>query len=152
MWLRVNVPETDIRFVKMGQQVQVRVMAYPNDTFTARVTYIGVSIDPATRRVPVRAEIANRDLRLKPEMFATTRIIADEETTSPAVPANAIVRDGPVARVWVQVGKGEFERRNVTLGMQQDGLVQVTEGLKAGEHVVSDGAVFLGNIRPGDSG
>jgi cobalt-zinc-cadmium efflux system membrane fusion protein len=152
MWLRVNVPETDIRFVKMGQQVQLRVMAYPNETFAARVTYIGVSIDPATRRVPVRAEIANPDLRLKPEMFATARILADEETAFPTVPVNAIVRDGPAAQVWVQAGKGEFVRRTVTLGAQQDGWVQITAGLGAGERVVSDGAVFLGNIRPGDNG
>lgn len=152
MWLRVNVPEADIGFVKMGQQVQVRVLAYPNETFNARITYIGVSIDPNTRRVPVRAEIANSDFRLKPEMFAIARIISDEATHSPAVPVNAIVRDGAVARVWVQVDKSEFVRRDVQLGMTQAGLVQVTEGLQAGERVVSDGAVFLGNIHPGDNG
>jgi cobalt-zinc-cadmium efflux system membrane fusion protein len=152
MWLRVNVPETDIRFVKMGQQVQVGVMAYPNESFTARITYIGVSIDPATRRVPVRAEMPNPDFRLKPEMFATARIISAEAMNSPAVPVNAIVRDGAAARVWVQAGPGEFIRRTVQLGIQQDGMVQITEGVKAGERVVSDGAVFLGNILPGGNG
>jgi len=152
MWLRVNVPETDIRFVKMGQQVQVKVMAYPNEVFTARITYIGVSIDPATRRVPVRAEMPNPDFRLKPEMFATARIISDTATPSAAVPVNAVVRDGATARIWVQEDKGVFVRRDVQLGLQQNGMVQVTEGLKAGERVVSDGAVFLGNIQPGNNG
>ena len=152
MWLRVNVPETDIRFVKMGQQVRVHVMAYPNELFSARVTYIGVSIDPATRRVPVRAEMPNPDFRLKPEMFATARILSNDALRSPAVPVNAIVRDGATARVWVQAGKGQFVRRTVQLGLQQDGMVQITEGVKAGEQVVSDGAVFLGNILPGDNG
>ena len=152
MWLRVNVPEADIGFVKMGQQVQVRVLAYPSETFNARITFIGVSIDPNTRRVPVRAEIANADFRLKPEMFATARILSDETTPSPGVPVNAIVRDGAAARIWVHVDKSGFVRRDVQLGMTQGGLVQVTEGLKAGERVVSDGAVFLGNIHPGDNG
>ncbi len=74
VWLLANVREADSGSVKLGQTMEVHVPAYPERRFEARVTYVAALVDPATHRLPVRAEIDNRDRALKPEMFANFRI------------------------------------------------------------------------------
>src|SRR5271157_556417 len=101
VWLLANVREADSGSVKLGQPVEVRVLAYPKRIFKARVTYVAAVVDPVTHRLTVRAEIDNRDLALKPEMFANFRILTSDATESPAVPAAAVVYEGDTAHVWV---------------------------------------------------
>jgi len=147
MWLVANVAEIDIPLVKVGQTVAVHVMAYAGEEFRARITYVGASVDPAVRRLTVRAEIANPDGRLKPDMFASFRILTGAPTRSPSVPAGAIVREGDgTMTAWVTADSKRFVRRAVKIGLQQDGFVQVLEGLQAAELVATDSALFLGNI------
>lgn len=146
MWLLANVAEVDIPLIRVGQLVEVRVMAYPTEVFRARITYIGASVDPATHRVAVRAEVANPRQKLKPEMFASFRILTNEEVQSPAVPASAIVRDGEKTMVWVEKAPRQFTRRDVRLGLEQNGLVQVVAGVQPGERLVAEGGVFLSNV------
>ncbi|HKF69334.1 MAG TPA: efflux RND transporter periplasmic adaptor subunit, partial [Vicinamibacterales bacterium] len=130
-----------------GQTVAVHVMAYAGEEFRARITYVGASVDPAVRRLTVRAEIANPDGRLKPDMFASFRILTGAPTRSPSVPAGAIVREGDgTMTAWVTADSKRFVRRAVKIGLQQDGFVQVLEGLQAAELVATDSALFLGNI------
>jgi cobalt-zinc-cadmium efflux system membrane fusion protein len=86
VWLLANVRETDAALVKLGQSVEVHVPAYPNRDFKARLTYVSAVVDPVTHRLPVRAEIGNRDGALKPEMFANFRILTSDASESPAVP------------------------------------------------------------------
>ena len=147
MWLVANVAEIDIPLVKVGQTVAVHVMAYAGEEFLARITYVGASVDPAVRRLTVRAEIANLDGRLKPDMFASFRILTGAPTRSPSVPAGAIVREGDgTMTAWVTADSKRFVKRAVKIGLQQDGFVQVLEGLQAAELVATDSALFLGNI------
>jgi len=147
MWLVANVAEIDIPLVKVGQTVAVHVMAYAGEEFRARITYVGASVDPAVRRLTVRAEIANPDGRLKPDMFVSFRILTGAPTRSPGVPAGAIVREGDgTMTAWVTADSKRFVRRAVKVGLQQDGFVQVLEGLQAAELVATDSALFLGNI------
>ena len=145
MWLLANVYETDIPLIRVGQMLEVRVLAYPSEIFRARVSYIGAAADPTTHRVAVRAEVANTGQRLKPEMFASFVILTGEETVLPTVPVAAVVRDGEAASVWVAVGRDRFVRRLVELGAEDGGTVQVRSGLKPGERVASAGALFLSN-------
>jgi membrane fusion protein, heavy metal efflux system len=145
MWLLANVYETDIPHVQAGQLVEVRVPAYPEDVFRARITYIAASADPTTHRIPVRAEVANQGRKLKPEMFANFRITTNESLDGTAVPIGAVIREGETPTVWIAAGPRQFRRRTVQLGLEQDGLVQVIAGLRPGEQVVADGAVFLSN-------
>ena len=147
MWLVANVAEIDIPLVRVGQAVAVHVMAYPGEEFRARITYIGASVDPAVRRLTVRAEISNPDGKLKPDMFASFRILTGAPTQSPSVPAGAIVREGDgTMTVWVTTDGKRFVKRTVKIGLQQDGFTQVIEGLRAGELVATDSALFLGNM------
>jgi membrane fusion protein, heavy metal efflux system len=143
VWLLANVRETDAALVKLGQSVEVHVPAYPDRVFKARLTYVSAVVDAVTHRLPVRAEIANRDGALKPEMFANFRILISEASESPAVPQSAVVYEGAAAHVWVVAGDGLLSLRNIRTGRSNDGLIEVLEGLKPGENVVTKGGLFI---------
>jgi len=143
VWLLANVREADSGSVNLGQPVEVRVLAYPKRIFKARVTYVAAVVDPVTHRLPVRAEIDNHDLALKPEMFATFRIVTSGATESPAVPAAAVVYEGAAAHVWVVAADGLVSYRAIRTGRSDDGLVEVLDGLQAGERIVTKGGLFI---------
>ena len=143
VWLLANVRETDAALVKLGQSVEVHVPAYPERVFKARLTYVSAVVDPVTHRLPVRAEIGNRDGALKPEMFANFRILTSEASESPAVPQSAVLYEGAAAHVWVVAGDGLLSLRSIRTGRSNDGLIEVLEGLKPGENVVTKGGLFI---------
>jgi len=142
VWLLANVRETDAALVKVGQSVEVRVLAYPQRDFKARVTHVAALVDPVTHRIPVRAEIDNRDGALKPEMFANFRILTSAANESPAVPEEAVVHEGDSAHVWVVAGD-LLSYRAVKTGRSNDAWVEILDGLKVGEHIVTKGGLFI---------
>jgi cobalt-zinc-cadmium efflux system membrane fusion protein len=146
MWMLADVYETDVPLIKMGQPVEVKVMAYPNETFKARISYIGPTVDPATHRVAIRAVVDNKGLRLKPEMFASFKIITGAQVQQLAVPLKAVVRDGEKSSVWVAVEGNRFVRKPITTGIEQNGYVQVVSGIAAGDKIVCEGSLFLSNL------
>ena len=146
VWLLANVRETDAGLVHLGQAVEVHVLAYPKRPFRARVTYVAAELDPTTHRLPVRAEIDNRDGALKPEMFATFRILTGDAAEAPAVPEGAVVYEGNAAHVWVAAGEGFLAYRAIRTGRSNDGLVEVLDGLKPGERVVTKGGLFIDQV------
>jgi cobalt-zinc-cadmium efflux system membrane fusion protein len=145
MWLKAFVSEADIPFVQVGQEIEVRIVAMPQRPVHARIVAIGAASDPATRRIMVRSEIPNPDRLLKAEMFATFKISVGEQESVTGVPAVAIIREGGGARVWIQSEPQAFQLRNVKIGVQQDGCVEVQEGVTRGEVVVARGAIFVDN-------
>jgi cobalt-zinc-cadmium efflux system membrane fusion protein len=146
VWLLANVRETDAAEVRLGQEVEVHVLAYPHRVFKARLTYVAALVDPLTHRIPVRAEIENRDAALKPEMFANFRILTSGATESPAVPQAAVVHEGAAAHVWVIQGDGLIAYRAIRTGRDENGLVEVLEGLKPGERIVTKGGLFIDQV------
>jgi cobalt-zinc-cadmium efflux system membrane fusion protein len=150
VWLVAEVHETDAPFVERGQTVAVRVLALPGEVFKAKLTAVGAEVDPVTRRVPVRATLANPDGRLKPQMFASFSIITSAESQAPAVPDEAVVREGDQTRVWVAAQNNTLTLRSIRTGRSNDGMVEVLDGLKAGERVVTRGSLFIDRAaRPG---
>jgi cobalt-zinc-cadmium efflux system membrane fusion protein len=145
MWLKAQIFEQDIAFVRVGQEIEAKIAAAPNQTFKARIANISSASDQTTRRVVVRSEIDNPGGVLKSEMFASFKIGAAEPSTTPAVPSNAVIREGDVATVWVEPEPMLFKRRVVEIGMQQNGLTQIRRGLAVGEQVVGRGAIFVDN-------
>lgn len=143
VWLLANVRETDAGLVKLGQAVEVHVPAYPKQIFKARLTYVSAVVDPVTHRLPVRAEISNRDGALKPEMFANFRILTSDASESPAVPQSAVVYEGAAAHVWVLGADGLLSLRAIRTGRSNNGLIEVLDGLKPGEQVVTKGGLFI---------
>jgi membrane fusion protein, heavy metal efflux system len=150
VWLVAEVHETDAPFIKPGQSVEVRVLALPGQVFKARLTAVGAEVDSVTHRVPVRATLANPDGKLKPQMFASFSIITSDESRAPAVPDEAVVREGDQARVWVVAQNNTLTLRSIRTGRSNEGMVEVLEGLKAGERVVNRGSLFIDRAaRPG---
>lgn len=143
VWLIANVREADAGAVRVGQPMEVRVPAYPARSYAARVTYVAAVVDPATHRIAVRAQIDNRDRSLKPEMFASFRIQTSGETQSPAVPEAAVILEGEAAHVWVVSGERLLTYRAIRTGRSRDGWLEVLEGLKPGERIVTRGGLFI---------
>lgn len=142
VWVTSQVPESYIRFVQVGERVQIRLVAYPGEVFTGGVSRIADTVDPQTHTVKVQAEMDNRDGRFRPEMYGSIQHI---ESTAPmlVVPAGAIVRSGDASSVFVETAPARFEQRRVTIGKQTGDVVRVLSGLHAGEAVVVDGAMLL---------
>ena len=150
VWLLANAREVDAPEIHIGDEVEVRVLAYPDRVFKARITYVSASIDPITHRLPIHAEIANPDGILKPEMFASFRIITGEASQAPSVPEQAIVYDPDGAHVWLVGPDKTLLVRKVKLGRQDGGQLEVLEGLKAGDTVVTTGSVFIDRAAEAD--
>jgi cobalt-zinc-cadmium efflux system membrane fusion protein len=121
----------------------VRVLAYPDRAFDARIVSVGATIDPATRRLQVRAEVQNPDNMLKPEMFAEFRIATGASVDSPAVPSSAVIFEGDTARVWVQTADNRFASRPIEIGVQDRRMVQVLAGVAADDRIVTRGSLFI---------
>jgi cobalt-zinc-cadmium efflux system membrane fusion protein len=149
VWLVANVREADAPLIRIGQAVEVRVLAFPGRVFKARISWIAPSIDANTHRLPVRADVENPDGALKPLMFARFSIITGPAATLPAVPESAIVYEGDTARVWV-VRNGTIAARPIDIGEASYGMVEVLSGLAAGEKIVTTGALFIDRAANGD--
>jgi membrane fusion protein, heavy metal efflux system len=143
VWLIANVREVDAGAMRVGVPVEVRVPAYPSRVFNAKITWVAASIDPNTHRLPVRADVENADRALKPMMFADFTIIIGDASTAPAVPQKAIVYESTSARVWLAHDDGTLESRTVRVGRSIDGMVEILDGLSAGDKVVTSGALFI---------
>jgi len=143
VWLIANVREADAPLMRIGQPVEVHVLALPGRVFKAKISWVAPSIDSNTHRLSVRADVENQEGELKPGMFANFSIITGEAETAPAVPQRAIVYEGDAARVWVVEDDGEIAARSIRTGRIADGIVEVLAGLSPGEKVVTSGALFI---------
>ena len=151
VWLIANARETDAPNLHLGDPVEVRVLAYPNKLFKAKLTYVSATIDSNTHRLPVRAEVENPNGELRPEMFASFRIITGSGEDAPAVPKEAVVFEGASAHVWVANPKDKsLEIRPIAIGHASEGMIEVKDGLKPGEQIVVAGAVFIDRAASGD--
>jgi membrane fusion protein, heavy metal efflux system len=153
VWLVANVRESDARYLKVGQPVEVRVAAYPDRRFSAKIAWVAPMLDPATHRLPVRAVIDNRDGTLKPLMFASFSIAVSDAASSPAVPKNAVVYEGDTVRVWVARDDQTVTARRIQTGREHAGMIEILGGVAAGEKVVASGTLFIDRAaKSGDQG
>jgi len=142
VWVRADFPEQQAGRLKTGLPVEVRVSAYPDTIFRGAITYVGAVIDPTTRTVTARADVANSDGRLRPEMFAEVTLITDEQAVL-SVPRAAVLQVGSRTVAFVVRGPRRFESREVTLGQASHEYIQVVTGLVAGDDVVTEGSYAL---------
>ena len=146
-WLNASVSEIDVGAFHVGQEVEAHVLGLHDRVFTGRVSVLGASIDPVTRRLTVRAEIKDPEDLLKPGMFGTVTIKTGSPRRAIALPMTGVVREGDgTMTAWVTKDQRHFEQRTIRIGLQQDGYDEVVAGLHAGELVVTDGAVFVSNV------
>ncbi|MET3109213.1 cobalt-zinc-cadmium efflux system membrane fusion protein [Oxalobacteraceae bacterium GrIS 2.11] len=143
VWLVANVRETDAPQMKLGAPIEVTVQAWPGRMFKAKIAWIAPSVDPNTHRLPVRAEVDNRDGALKPMMFASFRIFAGDSVSAPGVPQSAVVYEGADAHVFVAGADGSLALRPIQTGRVNGDMVEASSGLAAGEKIVTSGALFI---------
>jgi Cu(I)/Ag(I) efflux system membrane fusion protein len=142
VWVQADVFEQDIAAVGVGQKAKIRINAYPGEVFEGRIAYVYPTLKAETRTVPVRIELANPKGRLKPAMYAEVEIPVAGSASVVTVPNSAVIDSGKRQVVIVQLGEGRFEPRPVKLGARGGEFVQVLEGVREGEMVVSS-ANFL---------
>ncbi len=136
--VQVEVQERDISRVRVGSVARVLVDAYPDKTFDARATRILHALDPRSRTLGVEMEIANRELLLKPGMYARVELVIDHHPGALLVPSEAIWTEADVPSVFV-VQNGVVGRRPITTGVGEGTLVEVVKGLAGDESVIVEG-------------
>lgn len=149
VWLIAFVRETDASRVSVGQEIAINVLALPGRTLTARINYVAAAIDPATRRLLVRATIDNKDGALKPEMFANVTIYSAGDHPALGVPKQALIYEGNQVRVWVAHEDKSIELRQIKTGLANGDLVEVEGNLKPGERIVTKGSLFIDRAASG---
>jgi membrane fusion protein (multidrug efflux system) len=136
-----SVPDVFVGTVREGLMLTARTTAYPGRDFGGRVASVDSRIDPATRAVTVRALVPNVDFALKPGMFLTVQL-ASEQRQALIIPEEALVPEQARQFVYV-VANGRVSKREVQIGRREPGRVEVAQGLKEGERVVTEGTLKL---------
>jgi cobalt-zinc-cadmium efflux system membrane fusion protein len=149
VWLTAFVRETDAAAVSIGQEITFSVLALPGRTLFARLNYVAAAIDPATRRLLVRATIDNREGQLKPEMFANVTIFSPSDHAAVGVPKQALIYEADQVRVWVAHEDKTIELRQIKTGLTNGDLVEVLGNLKPGEMIVTKGSLFIDRAASG---
>ena len=146
MWMIANVPEREAAALSLGQAVRATVPTYPGRSCLGKIVTIGPNVDPNTRRVFVRSEIADPNYDLRAGMFATFVITLAPPKKALAVPQDAAVREGDgTMTVWTTKDGHTFFQRVIKTGLSTDGFTEVLEGLRPGERVATGGSLFIAN-------
>jgi cobalt-zinc-cadmium efflux system membrane fusion protein len=149
VWMTAFVRESDCANVAIGQDVTFNVLALPGRSLSARINYVATAIDPATRRLLVRATIDNKNGTLKPEMFANVTIYSAGDRPAVGVPKQALIYEGDQVRIWVAHPDKTIELRQIKPGLSNGDLVEVVGNLKPGERIVTKGALFIDRAASG---
>jgi cobalt-zinc-cadmium efflux system membrane fusion protein len=144
VWVLVNVYQNDLASVRIGDTVEITADAYP-DTFHGRISYVAAALDPTSRTLQARIVTGNPGQKLRKDMYVTATVKGVATRDALTVPDTAVLRDTEnVPFVYAQTTvSNQFERRSVKIADSQAGRTQITDGLKEGERVVGDGALFL---------
>ena len=151
LWVVVDLPEQQIGKISVGQTISVEVDAYPAEFFPGKITVISETLDPVVRRFQVRCEVDNSQHKLRPEMYARISPIVDAQSKLPRVPNTALFTEGLYSLIFVEQAPGVLQRRRITLGLQDANFSYVKEGLRAGERVVTSGAILLNSELSGSN-
>lgn len=149
VWMTAFVRETDAANVSVGQDVTFNVLALPGRPLSAQLNYVATAIDPATRRLLVRATIDNKDGMLKPEMFANVTIFSASDHPAVGVPKTALIYEGDQVRIWVAHEDKTIELRQIKPGLTNGDLVEVVGNLKPREQIVTKGSLFIDRAASG---
>ena len=141
VWVEADVYEADLAHVRVGQPAKVTLDYLPGRVYDAKVSYVYPYLEVGARTGRVRVELANKELELRPGMYASVELASDLGSRV-QVPASAIVYTGPRRLVFVDLGEGRFRPQEVHVGTEADGMYEVLDGLKAGNMVATSG-VFL---------
>jgi len=142
VWVLADVFESELPFVREGQEATITMSYLPGRSLTGRVSLLSPLVDAMTRTVKARIELDNRDLALRPGMFANVELHADLGTRI-AVPKDAVLRSGTRDLVFVHPAEGSFIPREVTLGLELQDAWEIRSGLTEGENVLAAANFFI---------
>jgi RND family efflux transporter MFP subunit len=144
VWVDADIYQYELPWIKVGQPVTMTLDYMPGETFPGKIDYIYPYLKEATRTAMVRLRFPNPGLKLKPEMFAQVKIESPVIHNAVVVPADAVIDTGLKQNVFIALGQGRFEPREVKLGvLGNDGMREVLAGLKGGEDVVTSAQFML---------
>lgn len=143
LWAMVNIPESQLSRVQVGQLVELTVESLPGRTFAGTLTWLPATVDQRTRMARARVEVANTDGRLKAQMFARALIVTSHQDRALVVPQSAVQDVAGTSVLFIKFGEDLFEARPVGLGAKHDGHVEIVSGLNPGEQVVVAGGFAL---------
>jgi cobalt-zinc-cadmium efflux system membrane fusion protein len=146
VWIVASVPEEDAGNLRRGMEVAVQVPALPQEKIAGRLSYVAPIVDPATRTVQVRIDVANPNGSYKPDELASMTFTGHTERKL-TVPQTAIVREENKDYVFLQLAPNKFVLRQVMLGEESDDRRVVESGIQAQDPIVIDGAFHLNNQR-----
>ena len=144
--VKINVIERDLPKIKIGQEAQIRVDAYPETVFTGKIWKISPVVDLETRTAPIEILISNPKHLLKPGMFARTTIVVKESKNTLIIPRDALIKEEDSTSIFV-VKNNQALRKEVTTGMRQENLIEIKNNLNAGEEVIVMGKT---RVKDGD--
>jgi Cu(I)/Ag(I) efflux system membrane fusion protein len=136
VWVLADAYETDLSRIHLGMQGALSLQAFPSRAFAGKVIFIDPVMDPKTRTAKVRLEFANPSGDLKPDMFGEVTLQA-EAREGIRIPSDAVIDSGSRKVVFVALGEGKFQPREVDVGPATGDVVEVRSGLKVGERVVT---------------
>jgi Cu(I)/Ag(I) efflux system membrane fusion protein len=143
VWVLADLYEYEIGWVKEGDEAKLSIASLPGRDFTGRITYIYPYLDPKTRTNKVRIEFDNTEGLLKPDMFGDVAITATTARPGLFVPREALLITGKKTHLFVQTEPGRFEPRTVITGARSESLVEILEGVKDGEMIVTSGQFLI---------
>ncbi len=142
VWINIHVVEQQASWVAVGDVAHIRLPAMPGKVLSGKVQFIYPGLDPMTRTLKVRLAFDNPDHNLKPNMYVDAQLLTRPAEDVLSVPSEAVIREGKGAHVIVALGDGRFAAHDVTLGIESGDRIQILDGLKEGERVVTS-AQFL---------
>jgi Cu(I)/Ag(I) efflux system membrane fusion protein len=143
VWVYADVYDYELPWVKVGDDVSMTLASVPGRTFTGKLSYIFPYAEAKSRSTKVRLVFENRELLLRPDMFADVKILSSPQKESVVVPSEAIVRSGNSTQIFVVREPGKFEPRLVSIGVESNGETAILSGLADGEEVVTSAQFLL---------
>ena len=144
VWVYADIYEYEMPWVKVGQKAKIILPYVGSEPIESKVSYIYPFVEPKTRTVKARLDIANPDFTLKPDMYVNVSLESDTVANALTVPSEAVLHSGERKTVFVALGNGKFEPRQVKTGVQSEsGDIEIVQGLLDGEHVVTSAQFML---------
>ncbi len=141
IWILADIYEYELPFVSIGQTASIELLYFPGEQFAGKITHIYPYLENETRTVKVRIELPNRDFKLKPDMYGIVNLKVNLGTKL-TIPESAMLDSGKRKLIFIDIGDGYFEPREVIIGLKIDDYYEVIDGVKEGERVVTS-ANFL---------
>jgi cobalt-zinc-cadmium efflux system membrane fusion protein len=146
LWVFFQVYEKDLANVSSSMPITITADAYPNETFTGKIDFIGREVDPGTRTLRVRATVENRQLKLRPGLFVKGRVNVERPRDTRSilgVPQSAVQTLEGRPTIFLRTAANTFTRRFVETGSTYDEFIEVLNGVAAGDEIVTDGSFVL---------